>query len=73
MSRSTTLRFAISTLAAIAMYANVLFVNHDGKPHQISSDPVQIHTDCPGINEVGVLGPGGSGQTGTLTVVRTCG
>jgi len=57
----------------VKAYAHVLFVNNDGKPHQISSDPIQIHTDCPAVNEVGVLGPGGSGRTGALSLVRTCG
>ncbi|HEY2431028.1 MAG TPA: hypothetical protein VGI12_00030 [Vicinamibacterales bacterium] len=57
----------------IKAWGHVQFVNNDAKPHQITSDPVQIHTDCPGVNEVGVLGTGGSGQTGALNLVRTCG
>ena len=57
----------------IKAQGRVRFVNNDTRPHQITSDPVTIHTDCPAINEVGLLGPGSSGQTGALSAVRTCG
>lgn len=51
----------------------VLFVNNDVRPHGMSSDPVQVHTDCPAINDVGTLAPGQSRSTGVLSVARTCG
>ena len=51
----------------------VTFQNNDVRPHGMSSDPVQTHTDCPAINEVGTLAPGQSRSTGPLTVARTCG
>ena len=51
----------------------VQFVNSDVRPHQISSDPVQIHTDCPGVNQVGLLAAGARADTAALSAVRTCG
>ena len=57
----------------IAVGGRVTFVNNDVRPRAVSSDPVQTHTDCPAINDVGFLNPGQSRQTGALTVARTCG
>jgi plastocyanin len=51
----------------------VMFLNSDVRPHAMSSDPLQVHTDCPAINDVGFLNPGQSGTTGALTTARTCG
>ena len=51
----------------------VAFVNNDSRNHDMASEPHPEHTDCPGINSVGVLTPGRSGETGNLNVVRTCG
>jgi plastocyanin len=51
----------------------VTFQNNDVRPHGMSSDPVQTHTDCPAINDVGTLAPGQSRQTGPLNVRRSCG
>ena len=51
----------------------VTFLNSDARPHAMSSDPIQVHTDCPAINDVGFLNPGQSGTTGVLNVARTCG
>jgi plastocyanin len=53
--------------------SRVLFVNNDSQSHAMSSDPVQVHNDCPGINAVGTLPPGQSKSTSLLTTVRTCG
>jgi plastocyanin len=53
--------------------SRVTFVNQDNQVHEIFSDPHPIHTDCPPINDVGVLAPGESRATGVLTVARTCG
>jgi plastocyanin len=53
--------------------SRVMFVNNDARPHAMSSDPVQVHTDCPAINDVGTLAPGQSRTTGELTATRTCG
>jgi hypothetical protein len=39
----------------------------------MTSDPHPDHTDCPEINQVGLLSPGQSRETGNLVTVRTCG
>jgi len=57
----------------IAVGSRVVFINTDARPHAMSSDPIQTHTDCPAINDVGFLNPGQSRATGTLNVARTCG
>jgi plastocyanin len=51
----------------------VTFTNGDSRAHAVSSDPIQTHTDCPALNEVGTLNPGQSRSTGTLDVARVCG
>jgi plastocyanin len=51
----------------------VTFVNNDTRTHTIASDPVDLHTQCPPINRVGILLPGESRDTSTLTVGGTCG
>jgi plastocyanin len=53
--------------------ARVLFVNNDGRRHEMTSDPHPEHDDCPAINQVGLLTPGQSRETGNLVTVRTCG
>ena len=53
--------------------SQVTFVNSDRINHEMNSDPHPDHTDCPAINQVGVIVPGQSKQTGNLNVVRTCG
>ncbi len=53
--------------------SRVLFINNDSKPHQIASNPHPEHTDCPEINQVGLLSPGQQRETGNLNTVRTCG
>src|SRR4029450_2960858 len=35
----------------------VTFVNADSRPHTIVSDPVDLHTQCPALNRVGVIPP----------------
>lgn len=61
------------TEVRIAAGGRVQFVNSDSRPHAVSSDPLQVHTDCPAINDVGTLSPGQSRSTGVLSAVRTCG
>lgn len=53
--------------------SRVLFINDDSRPHQVASDPHPEHTDCPEINQVGLLPPGQQRETGNLVTVRTCG
>jgi len=52
---------------------HIRFVNNDTVPHQIVSDPVNAHSECPGINGVGYLPPGSTGETRTLTDPKVCG
>jgi len=61
------------TQVTISQGARVLFVNNDSKSHNVASDPHPEHTDCPPINNVGLLQPGQSRETGNMTTVRTCG
>jgi plastocyanin len=51
----------------------VLFTNNDSRRHEMSSDPHPDHQLCPEINQVGLLQPGQSRETGNLNMVRTCG
>lgn len=51
----------------------VLFVNNHSRRHDMSSDAHPDHQDCPEINQVGLLQPGQSRETGNLVQVRTCG
>ena len=51
----------------------VTFINNDVRAHDMSSNPHPEHTDCPAINQVGVLVPGQSRQTGNLNIARSCG
>jgi plastocyanin len=53
--------------------SRVLFINNDSRPHQIASDPHPEHTDCPEINQVGLLPSGQQRETGNFVTVRTCG
>jgi hypothetical protein len=57
----------------IKTYGEVKFVNNDSDVHNIVSDPVDEHTQCPQINQVGILQPGESRLTGVLNLARTCG
>ena len=52
--------------------AQVTFVNNDSRNHEMTSDPHPEHTDCPAINQVGLLVTGQTKQTGNLTTVRSC-
>lgn len=53
--------------------SRVTFINNDARPHAMSSDPIQVHTDCPPINDVGFLNPGQRGTTGAMNIKRSCG
>jgi hypothetical protein len=59
--------------AHIRAWNFVTFVNNDTRTHTIASDPVDLHTQCPPVNRIGVLQPGESRDTSTLTVAGTCG
>ena len=57
----------------IGVGGRVTFVNQNNRAHDITSDPLHLHTDCPPIFEVGFIQPGQTKQTGPLTVARVCG
>jgi plastocyanin len=61
------------TEVRIEAWGQVQFVNNDTRPHSIVSDPVDVHSDCPQLNQVGTLQPGESRNTGTLNLSTTCG
>ena len=64
---------ASPTEVRVPFGSRVQFVNNDSRPHAVSSDPVDLHSDCPPVNDVGTLGPGQSRTTGELRNIRTCG
>ena len=53
--------------------SRVLFVNSHSRRHDMTSDPHPDHLDCPELNQVGVLNPGQSRESGNLVAARTCG
>jgi len=57
----------------ISLGSRVLFINSDTRNHDMGSDPHPDHTDCPVLNQVGLLKPGEQRETGNFVVVRTCG
>jgi hypothetical protein len=59
--------------AVVAVGGRVTFDNVDDRLHSIASLPLTTHADCPAINEVGVLAPGQSKQTGVFAEAKTCG
>ena len=56
----------------VPMGGIVTFVNTDTRTHQIMSDPHPTHNDCPSINDVSMLAPGQSRQTGSFMVAKAC-
>ena len=56
----------------VTLGTRVTFVNNHSRRHDMASDPHPEHSDCPEINQVGMLQPGQSRQTGNLNTVRTC-
>jgi plastocyanin len=51
----------------------VLFTNSHSRRHDMTSDPHPDHLDCPELNQVGLLNPGQSRESGNLVAVRSCG
>jgi hypothetical protein len=52
--------------------SRVTFFNSDVMNHEIASNPLHVHTDCPELN-IGFMVPGESHPSGTLTIPRACG
>jgi hypothetical protein len=57
----------------IAAGSRVLFINNHSRPHWMSSDPHPEHTDCPAMDQVGVLAQGQRRESGNFVTARTCG
>lgn len=57
----------------IAQGSRVLIINNDTRAHNMTSDPHPEHTQCPELNQIGLLAPGQQRESGNLTTVRTCG
>ncbi|MSO55592.1 MAG: hypothetical protein EXQ55_01520 [Acidobacteria bacterium] len=57
----------------IKLGERVRFINADTKAHQILTTPHLLHTDCPGLNNIGSLAPGQSGTSDALSSTRGCG
>jgi len=53
--------------------SRILFINNHSQRHNVTSDPHPEHSDCPEINQVGLLTQGQRRETGNLVAVRTCG
>jgi plastocyanin len=51
----------------------VTFVNNDTRAHNMTSDPHPEHTTCPELNQIGLLTPGQTRESGNLNTARTCG
>ena len=51
----------------------VLFLNNDSRRHDMTSDPHPEHNLCQEINQVGLLQPGQTRETGNLVAARKCG
>jgi hypothetical protein len=51
----------------------VTFVNQDGTNHEIQSDPLHLHSDCPALNSVGFIVPGQARLSDPFSVARPCG
>lgn len=58
---------------AVPAGSRVLFVNDHNRRHDMTSDPHPDHTDCRELNQVGLLQPGQSRESGNLVTPRTCG
>jgi|SRR5581483_3471307 len=61
------------TQARVYQGTRVLFVNRDAVTHQIQSDPLHLHTDCPELNAVDFLVTGQTGRSDPMEHLRGCG
>ena len=61
------------TQVTIAVNQSVTFVNSDTRSHDMQSDPHPAHTDCPSMENVGLLQPGQSRTTFGFGNSGTCG
>ncbi len=47
----------IPSEVTVAVGGRVTFVNQNNRPYDITSDPPQLHTDCPAVMDVGFISP----------------
>ena len=52
---------------------SVTFVNNDNRAHDMASNPHPVHSDCPQMNAVGNIPPGGTRSSNAFPTARTCG
>ena len=57
----------------VSVGQSVTFVNNDTRSHQMESDPHPAHTNCPSINNIGLLSPGQSKSTLGFSGTGSCG
>ena len=57
----------------VARGSQVTMTNNDASEHEMDSDPHPEHTDCPELNQIGLLNPGQSRISGNLNIARNCG
>jgi plastocyanin len=57
----------------ITQGSRVLIINNDTRSHNMTSDPHPEHTQCPELNQIGLLAPGQQRESGNMNTVRTCG
>jgi plastocyanin len=57
----------------ISVGGRVTFVNQDVRIHDMLSDPLHVHNECPAMNYAGFLTPGQSRETAPFEQARTCG
>jgi len=50
----------------------VRFINNDTRPHQLQTNPHNVHTDCP-ANNVAIINPGQTVDTAIFTAIKACG
>jgi hypothetical protein len=61
------------SLPRVNLGSRIRFTNDDSRVHAILSTPHGTHTDCPALNDIGILQPGQSRESGVLNERRGCG
>ncbi|NQW03382.1 MAG: hypothetical protein HQ485_05085 [Acidobacteria bacterium] len=57
----------------ISVGTRVTIINNDSRSHNMASDSHPEHTMCPELNQLGLLAPGQTRESGNMNTVRTCG
>ena len=56
----------------IQLGGRVTFTNNYSVQHEMASDDHPDHLDCPSLNQIGLLLPGQTRETGNFVQVETC-